>query len=131
MGNNMEVKRKRVLVVDDELSNLKILTHILKSEYDVQTVKDGRDALRTANALPPDLILLDIIMADMDGYQVLAELKAADKTRNVPVILISGISKGEDEEKWRSSGAADYIRKPFSAATVKAKIQEHVGDNGL
>ena len=99
-------KKNTLLVVDDEKANLKVLAHILISEYIIYTATNGADAIEKANEYMPDLILLDIHMPDMDGYEVLAALKSSDKTRNIPVIFITGLSSVEDEEKGLDLDAA-------------------------
>jgi len=124
-----EAKKGSVLIVDDETPNLKVLTHILSSEYTIYTAKDGLTAVEMAKKYMPDLILLDVVMTDMDGYEVLSILKASDKTRAIPIIFISGLNSSEDEEKGLALGAVDYIGKPFSAATVKSKVQKQIYSN--
>lgn len=115
-----------ILVVDDERSNLDVLTFILKSQYSVQVAKSGEAALKRARDQKPDLILLDIMMPDMDGFEVLAELKASDDTRHIPVIFITGLARVEDEEKGFLLGAVDYIVKPFNTSIVKARVRTHM-----
>lgn len=115
-----------ILVVDDERSNLDVLTFILKNQYSVQVAKSGAVALKRARDQKPDLILLDIMMPDMDGFEVLAELKAQDETRHIPVIFITGLARVEDEEKGFLLGAVDYILKPFNTSIVKARVRTHM-----
>ena len=119
-------KKNSVLIVDDENMNILALTHILSPEYTVFAVKEGPDAIDVAEGYSPDVILLDIIMPDMDGYAVIAALKSSEKTKNIPVIFISGLSKPGDEEKGLSLEAADYITKPFSPAIVKLRVQNQI-----
>src|SRR5215469_13902136 len=119
-------KKNSVLIVDDEESNIMALMHILSPHYTVSAVKDGQDAVETAEDYLPDVILLDVVMPEMDGYDVIAELKDSDKTRHIPVIFITGLSSPDDEEKGLSLGAADYISKPFSPAIVKLRIQNQI-----
>lgn len=115
-----------ILVVDDERTNLDVLTFILKNQYNVQVAKSGASALKRARAQKPDLILLDIMMPDMDGFEVLADLKAHDDTRQIPVIFITGLARVEDEEKGFLLGAVDYIVKPFNTSIVKARVRTHM-----
>lgn len=115
-----------ILIVDDERSNLDVLAHILKTQYNVQIAKSGTAALKRAKEQQPDLILLDIVMQDMNGFEVLAELKAYDETRHIPVIFITGLSQPEDEEKGFLLGAVDYIHKPFKPSIVKARVRTHL-----
>jgi CheY-like chemotaxis protein len=119
-------KKNSVLVVDDEDSNIMVLTHILNREYTVLAVKDGQDAIEIAEEFHPDIILLDVIMPDMDGYEVITLLKNSEKTQNIPVIFITGLNNPADEEKGLTLGAADYISKPFSPAIVKLRVQNHM-----
>ena len=115
-----------ILVVDDERSNLDVLTYILKSEYAIQVAKSGAAALKRARDQKPDLILLDIMMPDMNGFEVLTELKSSDDTRHIPVIFITGLARVEDEEKGFLLGAVDYIVKPFKNSIVRARVRTHV-----
>lgn len=115
-----------ILVVDDERSNLDVLTYILKPQYSVQVAKSGSAALKRAQSQKPDLILLDIMMPDMDGFEVLTELKSCDDTRHIPVIFITGLARVEDEEKGFLLGAVDYIVKPFKNSIVKARVRTHL-----
>jgi CheY-like chemotaxis protein len=116
------MEKKRILVVDDEKSNLNVLNHILHQEHIVYLAKDGQIGLEIANECMPDLILLDIIMPDMDGYEVLSTLKASAATQNIPVVFITGLGDNGDREKGLTAGAADYISKPFSATIVKETV---------
>jgi len=127
----MDEKKNSLLIVDDETSNIMVLTHILAADYTVYTVKDGRTAVKVAEKQLPDVILLDIIMPDMDGYEVIAELKKSDRTKNIPVIFITGLSNVEDEERGLSLGAADYITKPFSSAVVKLRVKNQINQINL
>ena len=118
--------KNSILIVDDEKSNLMVLTHLLGQEYAVYTSKDGSDAINKARKLLPDLILLDIVMPELDGYEVLKALKSSAETENIPVIFITGLDSGEDEEKGLVLKAADYISKPFRAAIVKLRIGNQI-----
>jgi diguanylate cyclase (GGDEF)-like protein len=123
----MEDKQKNsILIIDDEQSNLKALTHILGPDYLIYTAKNGANALEKAQELVPDLILLDIIMPDMDGFEVLTILKKTDNISQIPVIVITGLSSSEDEEKGLALRAADYISKPFSASIVKLRVRNQI-----
>jgi diguanylate cyclase (GGDEF)-like protein len=123
----MDIEQKNsILIVDDETTNLMVLTHILGSEYIILTAKDGANAIEKATEYIPDLILLDIIMPEMNGYDVLAALKESDKTRKIPVIFITGLSSSEDEEKGLSLEAADYISKPFKAQIVRLRVKNQI-----
>ena len=119
-------KKNSVLIVDDEKVNLDLLVSILNSEYTVYMTKSGASAVEMANELLPDIILLDIIMQDMNGYKVLEILKASEKTQHIPVIFITGLESTEDEEKGLSLQAADYIHKPLSPAIVKLRVSNQI-----
>jgi len=119
-------EKNRVLIVDDEKLNIEILSSVLQSEYTVLMAKNGSTAIEMSGKYLPDIILLDIIMPDMNGYEVLAVLKSSDKTRHIPVIIITGLSSVEDEEKGLHLGAADFIHKPFSSGIVKARVRSQM-----
>lgn len=122
----MEAK-PTVLIVDDAPSNIQLLAGLLKSSYQIKIATGGQRCLELAQAdPPPDLILLDIQMPDMDGYEVCRRLKKNDNTRQIPVIFVTGNDQAEDEELGLSLGAVDYITKPYSAAIVEARIATHI-----
>jgi diguanylate cyclase (GGDEF)-like protein len=123
MEANMEYS---VLVVDDEKSNLMVLNRILSPFYTIFTAKSGQEALARIAENPPDLILLDIIMPDINGFDLLKRLKESPLTRNIPVIIITGLSNESDEEKGFSLGAIDYITKPFKNAIILARVNTHI-----
>ena len=115
--------KQRVLVVEDEKINRTILSALLKDEVQVILAKSGEQALeRLASDDQIDLILLDVLMPDMDGHEVLRRIKASDATRDIPVIFITALNSTNDEEKGLKLGASDYIGKPFSPAIVKARV---------
>jgi len=117
-------KKNSILIVDDEKSNITVLKDILKEEYKVLVVKDSREAVETAESYLPDLILLDIIMPYLDGYEVLAGLKASEKTKSIPVIFTTGLNSDEEKDKGFAHGIADYIVKPFHSTIVKHRIEQ-------
>ena len=119
-------KKNSVLIVDDVNANITALANILSPDYTVYAAKNGQDAITAAAQYLPDVILLDIIMPEMDGYAVMAALQGCETTRRIPVILITGLSNPADEEKGLSLGAVDYIRKPFSPAIVKLRVQNQI-----
>ena len=122
----METKKNSLLIVDDEKSNILILRQILGQEYTIYAAKNGADAIEVANERLPDVILLDIIMPGMNGYEGLTTLKSTNETQSIPVIFISALNDPKDEEKGLILGAADYIAKPFSPATVKLRVQNQI-----
>ena len=129
MKMNAEKQNNSVLIVDDEIMNIRALQHILSSDYNILAERKGFNAVETAGKFMPDIILLDIIMPDIDGYEVISKLKASGKTRNIPVIFISGLRNSEAEEKGLALGAADYITKPFTVKDVKNKVEKHMRGN--
>lgn len=117
----------RILIADDDMVSRKKLIKIIDPFGQCMVAENGTDALRVATSQkPPDLILLDIIMPGMDGYEVCKRLKANTKTSNIPVIFISVKSETDDEAKGLGLGAVDYITKPFSPSIVKARIRTHL-----
>jgi putative two-component system response regulator len=118
--------KNSILVVDDETANLIYLNKILSPDYTVYTARNAQEAIERANGSIPDLILLDIIMPDMDGYEAITVLKNAEKTKDIPVIFITGLSDSEDEAKGLDLGAEDYIAKPFKDIIVKLRVKNQI-----
>jgi diguanylate cyclase (GGDEF)-like protein len=114
---------EKILVVDDEKMNIIALAHFLKPQYEIIVAVDGASAIEAAEKHLPDIILLDVLMPDMNGFDVLVKLKNSEATMNIPVIFITGLSNATDEEKGLSLGAVDYITKPFNKSVVKARIK--------
>ncbi len=120
-------KQKKVLVVDDTPENIYVLMGILKDEFDVSVASNGEKALKIVSMVPDiDLILLDIMMPEIDGYEVCARLKADKKTEAIPVIFVTALASEENEAKGLELGAVDYITKPFNPALVKARVKNHL-----
>ena len=116
-----------IMIVDDTPANLDLLKVILATEsYDVRAMPTGELAIQSARANPPDLILLDIRMPGMDGYEVCARLKESPDTRDVPVIFISALNETEDKVRAFSSGGVDYVTKPFRPEEVLARVATHL-----
>ena len=115
--------KQKILIVDDERFNLNILVDILKSDYKVIVAKDGKQALERVKANPPDLILLDIMMPEMDGCEACRNLKENEQTKDIPVIFITAMKDEGNEVKGFDLGAVDYITKPFQAAIVMARVK--------
>lgn len=119
--------KQTVLIVDDEPINIRALELVLGDEYDLIYATNGKMALETARAEPqPDLILMDIVMPDMDGFEVCKELKRNDRTRNIPIIFLTAKWETSEEAKGLELGAVDYVRKPFSPPIIKARIRNHL-----
>jgi len=121
------VEKPTVLVVDDTPDNLSLMQALLKDHYRVKGANNGERALQIAMAeTPPDLILLDIMMPGMDGYEVCSRLKLEPHTRDIPVIFLTARSDVEDEERGFALGAVDYITKPVSPPIVLARLHTHL-----
>lgn len=121
-----EPQAATILVVDDSPMNIKILHEILHGEYRVLFATSGAEALTTVAAALPDLILLDIMMPEMDGYEVCRRLKDDPRTRRIPVIFVTALADQEDEAKGLALGAIDYISKPVNQAVVRARVKNHL-----
>ncbi|QTN26181.1 diguanylate cyclase [Rhodoferax sp. AJA081-3] len=116
-----------VLVVDDTPANLSLMSSLLKDTYKVKVANGGERALEIAQSdTPPDLILLDIMMPGLDGYEVCRRLKAQESTKDIPIIFITAMADVENESMGFALGAVDYISKPFNKTVVKARIRVHM-----
>ncbi|HEY9674518.1 MAG TPA: response regulator [Waterburya sp.] len=128
----MNDKKKNILVVDDTPENLQLLVGMLSEKgYEVRPVPSGKLAISGAQIFPPDLILLDIMMPGMDGYEVCKQLKADERTKDIPVIFISALSDVLDKVKAFSVGGVDYITKPFQMEEVVARVETHLALRSL
>ena len=121
-----ESERASILVVDDTPANLALMTKLLAEHYRVRVANSGARALDLAAASPPDLILLDVMMPDLDGYEVCRRLKANPRTERLPVIFLTAQNTAEDEEQGLLLGAVDFIHKPISPPIVLARIKTHL-----
>jgi len=122
-----ESGKSTVLIVDDTAANIELLHAILQDNYKVKVATNGARALNLAGRDPrPDIILLDIMMPEMDGYEVCRRLKDDSQTSSIPVIFITAKSQVEDERKGLALGAVDYITKPFDADIVDARVRQHL-----
>ena len=116
-----------ILIVDDVLANLELLSGILQERgYITRPVLNGKTALMTARAEPPDLILLDVNMPEMDGYELCERLKGADVTKDIPVIFITASHETEEKVKAFKMGCVDYVTKPFQCDEVNARVETHL-----
>ena len=115
-----------VLVADDSETNILVLREFLGDAYDIVTATDGWEALRRIGEDPPDLVLLDIMMPGMDGYQVCERLKADEGTAEIPVIFITALDDVAAESRGLELGAIDFITKPFNPGIVKARVRNHI-----
>ena len=121
-----ETKKYTLLIIDDSEMNIVILKRMLTRDYNVISAKTGNKGIEEANAHVPDIIILDVIMPGMDGYETITELKKSEVTGHIPVIFITGLNSAEDEEKGLALGAADYIIKPFSEAVVRLRVHNQI-----
>ena len=122
------MNRKRVLVVDDDKGMLKIIeARLLHSGFEVELAQSGGQAIEILKKRLPGVILLDIVMPEMDGFETLSKMKADRKIRSVPVIMLTSKSESEDVQRAMSMGAKDYIVKPFNPAILMDKIRKTTG----
>jgi class 3 adenylate cyclase len=122
--------KRTVLVVDDTPENLSLMAGLLRADYTVKVAPSGARALQIATSdTPPDLVLLDIMMPEMDGYEVLRRLRTDPRTSDIPVIFLTAMSGAEDEERGLQLGAVDYVTKPISPPIVLARVRNHIALN--
>jgi len=120
-------QQSTILIVDDTPANIDVLAATLQNDYRIIVAKNGKRALQLAGGEdPPDLILLDIMMPEMDGYETCQRLKASARTRHIPVIFVTALSDEEDEARGLALGGVDYITKPFSLSLVQARVRNHI-----
>ena len=123
----MSDERSTVLVVDDTPENIQILRELLRADYKVKAATDGEKGLRIARAEPhPDIILLDVMMPGLSGYEVCRQLKADPLTAEIPVVFITAKTDAEDEQRGFELGAVDYVTKPFNPTVVQARVRTHL-----
>lgn len=120
------MKKSTVLVVDDTPANIDMISAALGDEYHIKVALNGEKAIKIAKANPPDIILLDIMMPGMDGYEVCSHLKADPATSHIPVIFVTALGTDDDEEKGLNLGAIDYLVKPISPPIVRARVRNHI-----
>jgi diguanylate cyclase (GGDEF)-like protein len=122
----MEIQNQTILIVDDTPENIEILLEALNGDYEVLFATCGQEALDIALEQNPDLILLDVIMPEMDGYETCARLKQDRRTQGIPVIFVTSLDQEEDEARGLGVGAIDYLTKPIRPAIVKARVRNHL-----
>jgi CheY-like chemotaxis protein len=130
MGASPQLKsqqQKLILIVDDTPTNIGVISGALRDSYKTKVATNGAKALAiAAEEEKPDLILLDVMMPEMDGYEVCRRLKADPTTSEIPIIFLTGQTSAEDETQGFDVGAVDYVHKPFSSAVVKARVRSHI-----
>ena len=119
-------RRPRILLIDDEDLEIAFLAGTLEEDYEIISANDGVTALESAGCNMPDLILLDVMMPGIDGFEVCRRLKADDRTKEIPVIFITGLSEAAFETRGLKMGAVDYISKPFHPAPLRARVNMHI-----
>ena len=117
------LSESRILIVDDVKTNVDILVQALRDEYKLSVALDGAGALRSIEKAAPDLVLLDIVMPDLDGYEVCRRLRASDSTRELPVMFLSALEDVQDKARGFEVGGNDYLTKPFEVLEVKARVR--------
>lgn len=122
----MHKNQSNILVVDDEPTNLRVLNQLLNDTYKLTFAKSGQEALRLVEKEQPDLILLDVMMPEMTGYEVCEKLKSNSQFKSIPVIFVTALNDATDEARGFSVGAVDFISKPISPAVVKARVKTHL-----
>ena len=121
----MEDEKNLIILVDDNPANLKIGKNILSEKYTVATVPSAEKLFSRLESIYPSLILLDIDMPEMDGFEAMAILMSKPETKDIPVVFLTGMVNSQDEEKGRALGAVDYITKPFDPPVLIACIEKH------
>jgi len=122
MSSSIEHKTKRLLVVDDEYFNFEMLKAALASKFDVSYADSGQSCLASAIASPPDIILLDVCMPGLDGYDTCRMLKHTPDTKNIPVVMVSGLESPSEKQAGFDAGCNAYVVKPFSVGALLEKI---------
>lgn len=119
-------KKRKVLIIDDEIINLELISNIIKSNYIVYKTDNGKEAIKLAITHHPDLILLDIVMPDMDGFETCRQLKKNTATKNIPIIFLTSKNTDKDESEGFKAGAVDYLIKPFREEVDLQRLAVHI-----
>jgi len=123
---DIEIAQPTLLLVDDEPVNLRVLKRLLESECQLIFAKNGEEAIKLAETRLPNLILLDVMMPGLTGFEVCRHLKQQNKTKHIPIIFVTALNDEHDEAKGFDAGAVDYITKPISPAIVRARVKTHL-----
>ena len=118
-----ELSDSRVLIVDDVKANVDVLVQALGGEYKLSVALDGEQAFAAIRRAPPDIVLLDIMLPDIDGYEICRRLRAAETTRELPIMFLSSLEHVEDKARGFEAGGNDYLTKPFEILEVKARVR--------
>jgi putative two-component system response regulator len=118
--------KSRLLIVDDEPTNIHILSNILSDDYEIRAANGGQRAIEAAISQAPDLILLDMVMPEIDGLEVCKRLKDNEDTKDIPIIFVTSMTDPANEEMGLQAGAVDYISKPVSPPIVRARVKIHL-----
>jgi PleD family two-component response regulator len=125
-GATLSQNNASILIVDDTPANIEVLNEILRHEFKTYFALNGSDALHKAGIIMPDLILLDVMMPGIDGFEVCRRLKEEERFREVPVIFITALGQSDEESRGLRLGAADYITKPFNPELVLLRVRNHI-----
>ncbi len=117
---------QKILIVDDTPENIQVLRGLLENEYKLFAAKNGVKAIKLASTKQPDLILLDIMMPEMDGYEVCQALKSDELTQDIPIIFVTAMGEVKDEQKGLDMGAVDYITKPITPPILLSRVRTHL-----
>ena len=132
IGTHLFQVKPRVMVVDDEPTNIRVLSEALKSDHDIIVTTSAEQALELLDkGERPHLLLLDIMMPDMDGLELCRRLKKRQELQHIPVIFITALIDTDSEEKGFEAGAVDFIRKPISIPSVRARVRTHISLKGM
>jgi two-component system, sensor histidine kinase and response regulator len=118
-----EKKRKAILIVDDVQMNIEILLALLGREYDITTARSGKEVLTITRAEKPDLILLDVVMPEMNGFEVCTQLKVDKELKDIPVVFLSALNEEKEHQQGLALGAVDFIEKPFDIDVIQEKVK--------
>ena len=122
----MSSDKPRILIVDDVPDNIQVLHEALRDDYDTYFATSGSEALDTCSAVRPDLVLLDIMMPGLDGYEVCRAIKSDEQLKETPVIFVTALGQAHQETRGLEMGAVDYITKPFNPALVRLRVRNHL-----